>query len=289
VDDARRNLAEEVATLLGQVVTVPEQESASANTDVLFRASDIGLRGPAFEAFQKLDTDTTVEVLQLLVARAGDPATADQIFHEAQLITVAKPKPVPAKPAKKKHNTSQHESWENWQQRQQECEARLPGLGVIPPFDDEARGAPEIWNQMHNVHTWGKKSRWYFTKVPDARVDVTKFVKFLKLRRTKGRRPISSLVMSPLPQADGWWRMGWKAFQENPTTSSSSTGPAVEHDWQKAWHGCKIQALYSIMYHGELRAFGKHKDEGVYCHKSGTAVKANNYSRFTPLFRDGIY
>ena len=187
-DDARRNLVEEVATLLGQAVTVPEQESASANMDVLFRASDIGLRGPTFEAFKKLDTGTAVEVLQLLVARAGDPATADQVFHEAQLITVAKPKPFPAKRAKKKHNTSQHESWENWQQRQQECEARLPGLGVIPPFDDEARGAPEIWNQMHNVHTWGKKSRWYFTKVLDAKVDVTKFVKFLKLRRTKGRR-----------------------------------------------------------------------------------------------------
>ena len=67
-DDARRNLVEEVATLPGHAVNVPEKESASAKFDLLFRASDIGLRGPTLEAFKKLDPDTAVEVLQLLVA-----------------------------------------------------------------------------------------------------------------------------------------------------------------------------------------------------------------------------
>ena len=78
-DDARRNLVEKVATLLGHAVNVPQEEPAIVKLDLPFRASDIGLRGPMFEAFKKLDPDTVVEVLQLLVARAGEPPAADRI------------------------------------------------------------------------------------------------------------------------------------------------------------------------------------------------------------------
>ena len=78
-DDARRNLVEEVATLLGHAVSVLEKESVIVKFDLLFRASEFGLRGPTFEAFKKLDPDAAVEALKVFVARAGETPAADQI------------------------------------------------------------------------------------------------------------------------------------------------------------------------------------------------------------------
>ena len=62
--------------------------------------------------------------------------------------------------------------------------------------------------------------------------------------------------------------------------------------WVEAWHGCKLEGLYSILYHGCLR---ESQDRmlrgvpGVYVHKKGTKHKADNYSRFFPLCDDGVF
>ena len=52
--------------------------------------------------------------------------------------------------------------------------------------------------------------------------------------------------------------------------------------WVRAWHGCKLEALYSILYHGgfvESRDRGQgerllHRAPGVYVHNDVTAQTA---------------
>ena len=63
--------------------------------------------------------------------------------------------------------------------------------------------------------------------------------------------------------------------------------------WQRVWHGFKLEALYSILYHGKLLASScKERGErfldglpGVYVHKDETVAKAGNYMRFVPLLQ----
>ena len=70
-----------------------------------------------------------------------------------------------------------------------------------------------------------------------------------------------------------------------------------ETDWKRAWHGSKIEALYSIMYHQEINSsedaerghrFLENKP-GVYCFKDELRSKAAYYARYVPLFRDGVF
>ena len=88
-----------------------------------------------------------------------------------------------------------------------------------------------------------------------------------------------------------WFRCQWLGYNENETGTSSNA------QWETAWHGCKFEALYSIMYHGQLwpsndegqghRLLGD--VSGIYCHSPAYAHKAENYSRFMPLWNDGVF
>ena len=69
--------------------------------------------------------------------------------------------------------------------------------------------------------------------------------------------------------------------------------------WMRAWHGIKLEALYSIAEHGYLfESLDCNKDKGeralngasgVYCHKDTTHGKAHHYMRFVDLFGDGVF
>ena len=67
-------------------------------------------------------------------------------------------------------------------------------------------------------------------------------------------------------------------------------------DWQVAWHGSKVEALYSTMYYGELFVSDdiekghrfREGRPGIYVHSAAFAKKAENYTRFTPLCDDGV-
>ena len=67
--------------------------------------------------------------------------------------------------------------------------------------------------------------------------------------------------------------------------------------WETCWHGCKFQALYSIMYHGGLASSSDKKlghryfpgMAGIYLHRGNTAYKADHYIRFTPVCGDGVF
>ena len=88
-----------------------------------------------------------------------------------------------------------------------------------------------------------------------------------------------------------WFRCKWLGID------NAYIAPGTNPHWEPAWHGCNLEALYSIMYHGEL--FESSDDSpsqrylicapGIYVHKTGTKVKAENYIDFTPLCNDGEF
>lgn len=117
--------------------------------------------------------------------------------------------------------------------------------------------------------------------------------------------------------------------QPEPTWSARPGPRRTAADWQRAWHGQKFEAhvnkytifyinkrielfgifvntlnhgqkfeaLYSILYLGRLVASWSEElghrffpdAPGVYVHKDGTGHKAENYIRFVPLCRDGVF
>mmetsp|Transcript_52875 Transcript_52875/g.97547 ORF Transcript_52875/g.97547 Transcript_52875/m.97547 type:complete len:1023 (-) Transcript_52875:89-3157(-) len=176
-------------------------------------------------------------------------------------------------------------------------EARLPPKGKPPPFDAKANGTPVDWNRRVTSYAWSKKTKKYFEPTDGASVDIGKVYSFLSLRPGPDGLPISNLLAEPEPKEDGWFRCPWKAFDESELPTDSPGQWGEEADWQRAWHGCKMEGLYSIMYHGKLFASCDESRghrllgnlHGVYAHKDLTEAKAGNYTRFVPLCRDGVF
>ena len=167
----------------------------------------------------------------------------------------------------------------------------------VPPFDEGCYGNPKIWKEEQEVVYWGAWGRKQLPIVKGARADIGSILEFLEIRMDKDGHPVRDLIGDPQPQTHGWYRCEWKSFdlEQLPTQSTGEFGPKAE--WKRAWHGCKLEGLYSIMYRGSLcescDASQGHRlfDEvpGVYVHKDGTALKAENYVRFTPLCGDGVF
>ena len=74
------------------------------------------------------------------------------------------------------------------------------------------------------------------------------------MRMGRDGRPIRYMIDSPQPQENGWYRCPWRPFHFEHLPRKS-IGPHSKYaEWRLAWHGCKLEGLYSIMYHGKLFA-----------------------------------
>merc|ERR1719471_1124194 len=101
---------------------------------------------------------------------------------------------------------------------------------------------------------------------------------FLGQRPGRSGRPVLELLGAPVGQAGGWHRLEWLPLGACSRAELEAAG------WIRAWHGCKFEALYSIMFHGCLLesrdpARGERLLDGapgVYVHKDGTGHKAEN-------------
>lgn len=154
---------------------------------------------------------------------------------------------------------------------------------MVPNCNTAARGTPKNWNNARKCN-WGKKVRRWYPSVKGAMVDINKIVSFLFKRPGPDGRAVMEKIGGPAPYVDGWFRCPWLDFHEdNLRTESPGALAAVpgKADWQRAWHGCKIEGLYSIMYYGNLfasqdAARGDRFFEGapgVYVHKDSTVEK----------------
>ena len=168
-----------------------------------------------------------------------------------------------------------------------------------PAFDAAARGVPRDWSEEAG-HTlwWGNATRQHFqdlfssdTAMTPPKVDVRVVIRFLEMRIGPDGLPVSTRLGRPQERQDGWTRLVWLHLTGQERTRLEKEG------WERGWHGCKIESLYSILYHGKLhescdRTQGDRfltDAPGVYLHKDGTSRKAENYTRFTPLCGDGVF
>ena len=161
-----------------------------------------------------------------------------------------------------------------------------------PAFDPAAHGRPSDWNDKRARLFWGRRARRRFKDAPAAvQPDVNTILELLRTRLGADGRPVLDLLGPPVAQGDGWTSFAWLGFTAEEQASLEEKG------WERAWHGCKFEAVYSILYHGKLHeSRDQEKGDrfksgalGVYVHKERTSKKAENYIRFTPLCGDGVF
>eukprot|EP00929_Paragymnodinium_shiwhaense_P026116 TRINITY_DN15595_c0_g1_i4.p1 TRINITY_DN15595_c0_g1~~TRINITY_DN15595_c0_g1_i4.p1 ORF type:complete len:1560 (+),score=426.06 TRINITY_DN15595_c0_g1_i4:126-4805(+) len=175
-----------------------------------------------------------------------------------------------------------------------------------PRFDDKAAGLPRDWNRgegenpklEQEVLWWGKRARKVF-KETSSSPDINSFLSFLGQRRSRDdyHQRVLNYLGPPLPQRDGWYSLEWRRPADVRYDHSTALEKKFCSGWVRAWHGCKLEALYSILVSGYLWASGDEERgdrfftecRGVYVHKDGTKHKAESYIRFVPLCDDGIF
>jgi len=169
---------------------------------------------------------------------------------------------------------------------------RLPPMHSVPIFSPYAAGKPADWTDSSRTLWWGPRTQHCFPR-GRGEVSVHKFMDFLRLRACRDGTTADTFFGPPESRGKaGWFRLPW-AFSE-----SWINRPAIPpaRSWEKtAWHGTKVEALYSIIYHGKLLA-SKCEAEGHRYHPEAPGVqvydckeRACNYAQFAPVFRDGFF
>jgi hypothetical protein len=147
---------------------------------------------------------------------------------------------------------------------------------------------PSDWNKA-DFNNWNKRlSKTFDLGVSSSSnsssvADVAVVREFLEKRSDPHGNPVSYKLGNAVDEGNGWSRLPYLDFDAHE-----------EAGLQRAWHGCKFEALYSILFHGRLiesrdpgRTLGDVK--GVYMHKDATKGKAEGYGRFVQLCADGIF
>ncbi|CAE7910915.1 unnamed protein product [Symbiodinium necroappetens] len=203
-----------------------------------------------------------------------------------------------------------------------------------PDFDPASCGGPYEWNladiagptSSDRVLAWGANARYQLPQPPSSKAcdsDVDRFLKsFFETRKGPDGKSLESLLGEPAaglqlrrlrvlvwfmcfrldpsqaPYSDGWWRIPWMPMEDTYRKLLRQGG------WQRGWHGCKMEALYSIIYHGELfPSSDESKGDrmlagcpGVYLHRDSLhhkaerrKMKVENYMRWIPMCGDGLF
>lgn len=170
-------------------------------------------------------------------------------------------------------------------------EAFSVAVSGAPDFSPAAVGRPKDWNGEAEILYWGRKALWRFPDAGPRTADMSVIRHFLQKRPGADGRPVLEKLGPSTPMGEGWSRFALMAFDDEAERETEA------ECWERAWHGCKFEALYSILYHSRLvesrdRGRGERLLDGapgVYVHKDSTSHKAENYVRFVPLCGDGIF
>ena len=163
-----------------------------------------------------------------------------------------------------------------------------------------ACGIAADWNAQDNESAgserralfWSVKMHHLFKENKDRKADIRVMIAFLRNRLDSTGTSVMEQLEYPIRQGNNWFSFAFKPYTASVDTELRDAG------WLRAWHGCKIESLYSILYHGQLFESAdpsrgertKGGKAGVYLHKDGTGAKADNYTRFVPLCsEDGMF
>ena len=140
---------------------------------------------------------------------------------------------------------------------------------------------------------------------PGATARIEAFMEFLRSRKCRDGLSVLDLLGDAESRAGGWYRFECNGLgkQEDASEASaeiadhSDIGKGLEGQWKRAWHGCKLEAVYSILYHGRLlesrcSEYGQEWLEGapgVNFHDDKTQRKAEGYMHWVELFGDGVF
>ena len=161
--------------------------------------------------------------------------------------------------------------------------------GSCLQFNPEAFGSPADWNARSAYLTWNRRQAQNFAAMlypATASERLADFYTFLDCRSDRARRPLSLNCAPPLQKESGWFRLPWL-----PSGGDAVAAVLEAEGWVRAWHGTKLEALYSHIFFGRL--FSSSSSESserlftgapdVYLHKDSTAHKAEHYTRFVQL------
>ena len=174
--------------------------------------------------------------------------------------------------------------------------ASLKKGASVPAFAEEARGTPKEWNFLHGIEikheVWKKKRNFErFPDKPGMQADPLRVIRqFLKTRPGPKDENLFEKLGPPLRHDDGWFCFEWLPERGDWEMDLPSA-------WEIAWHGCKVEALYSIMYHGRLFESRKKNEgdrilddlPGVYVHQDKARHKAEGYCRWKDLCGDQVF
>ena len=164
-----------------------------------------------------------------------------------------------------------------------ETQTRQPPAVSLPNglrLDMKAQGSPEIWNANGETLYWGKRTANMLRNEPLSRLTTQErklaiFCNFLKDTLDHYGRPVAYMLDAPVFYGQGWMRFEWLPGRE------AVVGLTMNEGWYRAWHGTKLEALYSILYFGFLlessaASAGERflqDAPGVYLHKDSTQYK----------------
>ena len=103
-------------------------------------------------------------------------------------------------------------------------------------------------DRQQSISFWNKKVKSEFQKRREqpGKADIDTFLQFLAIRPDAEGKPISEKLGPATFENNGWWRLPWLEF------TADADAELAAHGWKRAWHGSKLEALYSIMYQSYL-------------------------------------
>jgi len=147
-----------------------------------------------------------------------------------------------------------------------------------------------LWNAADQEAYWRKTSGGKLQPRWQAGAGADKVLQFLHVRTDAKGQSVLRKLGRPIEQGDNWYRLQWLELKQETAAQLREDG------WEKAWHGSKLEGLYSIVCCGRLaesrsEANGERMSQGlpgVYCMKDSRRAQAEGYARFVHLFRDGV-
>ena len=119
----------------------------------------------------------------------------------------------------------------------------------------------------------------------DAQPNIDRFKQFLNLRCCGGKL-LGDFFLEPEFKGNSWWR--FRCHSDYLPKFDS----APDADWNKAWHGTKMENLYAIIAAKTLIPGPtqlEHVANAVYVCGDHIRSHANFYMRYVPLCQDGVF